>query len=291
MHKHSYFPEMVGVCALLAAISLLASSNSSPAQSSVAASQARVAAPPMTIQSAAYIHAPGPGYHPPEGVVYHYRAEWRLLNAGVVTLRMERAADGTEQVVGTADAIGFVARLFHVHDIFQSQFDPKSFCSRGIGKHTEEGTRRRETTIHFDYQHGKSVADELNSNKNQRRQWENAIPACTLDVLSSLYYVSSLPLPPGSSFSFPINDGNKTANLDVNVTRREQVRTDAGTFSTILVEPQASSEIVKNRGKIWVWYSDDAQRIPVQMRGRLKWGTLTLTLVSIERPGQAAAKP
>ena len=243
------------------------------------------------MQSAAYIHAPGPDYHPPEGVIYHYRAEWRLLNAGVVSLRMERGADGAEQVVGAADAIGVVARLFHVHDIFQAQFDPKTFCSLGINKHTEEGTRRRESSLHFDYQHGKSVADELNSNKNQRRHWENPIPACTLDVLSSVYYVASLPLSPGSSFSFPINDGNKTANLDVNVTKREEVHTEAGTFDTILVEPQASSEIIKSRGNIWVWYSDDARRIPVKMRGKLKWGTLTLTLESVERPAQAAIKP
>ena len=240
-----------------------------------------------TIESSAYVHAPGPDYRPPEGVVYHYRAEWRLLNAGVVSLRMERAADGTEKVTGSADSVGLAGGIFRVHDVFQSQFDPKTFCSLGINKHAEEGARRRETSIRFDYSHGKSVADELNANKNQRRHWENPIPACTLDVLSSLYYTASLPLAPGSSFSFPINDGNKTGNLDVDVTRREQVRTEAGTFSTILVEPQASSEIVKSRGKIWVWYSDDPQRIPVQLRGRLKWGTLTFTLQSIERPAPA----
>jgi hypothetical protein len=35
---------------------------------------------------------------------------------------------------------------------------------------------------------------------------------------------------------------------------------------------------------VWVWYTDDAAHIPVQMRARLFWGTLTFRLNRIERP-------
>jgi len=243
-----------------------------------------------TAGRAASIRAPGPNYRPPEGLLYRYKAEWHLLNAGVVTLRMDRAADGTERVTGTADSVGVVAHLYHVHDIFQSTFDPRTFCSSEIRKHTEEGSRRRDTTIRFDYQAGRTRADELNSNKNQRRHWENPIPPCVLDVLSTVYYAASAPLEPESSFSFPINDGNKTGDLDVNVSGREQVSVEAGTFHTIVVETQPASEIMKNRGKVWVWFADDT-RVPVKIRGKLRWGTVTLTLLSVEHPGLPAARP
>jgi hypothetical protein len=258
-----------------------------------AATSAQSATPPANGAPAtgSAVRRPGPDYHPPDGFIYRYKAEWRLLNAGVVTLKMEHAADGTEHITGTADAIGVVARLYHVHDIFQSSFDPKTFCSSGITKHAEEGSRRRETTIRFDYQLGKAKVDELNANKNQRRHWENLIPACALDVLSAVYYVAATSLEPGSTFSFPINDGNKTGDLDVNVTGREQISVEGGTFKTIVVETEPSSEIMRNRGRAWVWFSDDAQRIPVKIRGKLRWGTVTLTLQSIERSKPAAAKP
>jgi len=236
------------------------------------------------------VHAPGPDYRPPEGLLLRYKAEWHLLNAGVVTLRMERGPDGAEHVTGTAESIGVVAKLYHAHDIFQSSYDPKTFCSMGIIKHTEEGSRRRETAIHFDYQHGKSTVEELNANKNQRRHWEDPIPACVLDVLTTVYYTASVPLDPGTTFSFPINDGAKTANLDVSVTSHEPVSVEAGDFKTTIVETQPASEIMKNRGKVWVWFSDGPLRIPVKIRGRLRWGTVTLTLQSIEHPSTAAAK-
>ena len=51
----------------------------------------------------------------------------------------------------------------------------------------------------------------------------------------------------------------------------------------------ADEGVVKNRGKIWIWYSDDAARVPVQMRARLSWGTLTFSLLRIENVRPAAA--
>jgi hypothetical protein len=32
-----------------------------------------------------------------------------------------------------------------------------------------------------------------------------------------------------------------------------------------------------------VWYTDDAQHIPVQIRSKLFWGTLTVYLVRIDK--------
>ncbi|HEV8182940.1 MAG TPA: DUF3108 domain-containing protein [Candidatus Angelobacter sp.] len=34
---------------------------------------------------------------------------------------------------------------------------------------------------------------------------------------------------------------------------------------------------------MWVWYSDDAARIPVQMRARMAWGTLTFSLLRVDK--------
>jgi hypothetical protein len=34
---------------------------------------------------------------------------------------------------------------------------------------------------------------------------------------------------------------------------------------------------------VWVWYTDDAQRIPVQMRARMGWGTLTFRLARVDK--------
>jgi hypothetical protein len=102
-------------------------------------------------------------------------------------------------------------------------------------------------------------------------------------MLSSVYYVASLPLLAGKTYNFPINDGGTTQTVLVHVEARERVKTPAGIFNAIRVHPETASGVLRDKGKIWVWYSDDAARVPVQMRTRMSWGTLTLSLLRIEK--------
>ena len=256
-------------------------------QEALAATQAHHAPPPPTPNGGPVIAAPSiakprPDWQFPLGQTFVYSAQWRVFNAGTATMRMEKA--GREhRVVGTADASGAVAVLYHVQDRFESFFDPSTFCSRNISRHTEEGFRRVESTVTFDYQKGKAVLDQKNLKKNETRHEEHAIPNCVTDILSGIYYAASLPLEPGRSFSFPLNDGGTTVNVNLRVEAREQVRTPAGAFSALRVQPEASSGVLKDKGKIWIWYSDDAAHIPVQMRARMYWGTLTFTLLRVEK--------
>lgn len=225
------------------------------------------------------------GYRFPNGEVLHFTAEWRLWNAGLATIRMDSA--GSEQkVTATADSIGFVSLLYRVADRFESYFDRKTFCSTHIFKHSEEGLHKRETNIRFDGTRQKAVLDEKNLRNNQVKHTEQDIPPCVTDVVSAIFYVSSLPFDQGAVYTFPLNDGGTTVDVRAHVEGKEQIKTDAGTFNTIRVQPESDTGVLKNRGKVWVWYTDDAAHMPVQMRARLFWGTLTIKLTRVDRAPQ-----
>jgi hypothetical protein len=238
--------------------------------------------PTATIGPVAHIQAPDAAHKFTNGETYVYEAEWRLWTAGAARLSLEAAGD-MERVTASADSAGVVALLYPVHDRFQANFDPHSFCSQTISKHTEEGFHKRDTVISFNYAQRHSVLDETNLKNGEKKHVENDIPGCVTDVVSGIYYVGSLPLLPDASYTFPLNDGGKTVEVTAHVEGREAVKTDAGTFNTIRVSPQASAGVLKERGRVWIWYSDDVRRIPVQMRARMFWGTLTFKLVRIER--------
>jgi hypothetical protein len=216
--------------------------------------------------------------------VLHYVAEWRLWNAGVATLRMDANGSAQQKVSATADSTGFVSLLFRVADQFESTFDRRSFCSASIRKHTEEGLRKRETNIRFDISRKKAVLDETNLRNGAKKTAEEDTPGCVSDVLSGIYYVAAMPLKPGDEYFFPINDGGKTVDVKVTVEKTEEIKTEAGTFQTVRVQPSSDSGVLKNKGKVWIWYTNDAAHLPVQMRARLFWGSLTLRLSSIEKP-------
>jgi hypothetical protein len=231
---------------------------------------------------AAAIQPPSSTHRFPIGETYVYDVDWRLWDAGTATLRME-AAGREMRVIGAADSTGAVALLYRVHDRFESSFDPRTFCSHLVRKRTEEGARHRDTLIRFDAARHKAVLEEKNLKTGGTKHAENDIPACATDVVSAIFYVASLPLAPNATYSFPLNDGNATVNVEITVEAREEVTTPAGTFRTVRVQPQAATGALKDRGRLWVWYTDDAQRVPVQMRARMTWGTLTFRLQRIDK--------
>lgn len=230
------------------------------------------------------IAKPRAEYSLPVGQTYVYAGLWRVFNAGTVTLRMEKAPAGSGvRITGTADAAGTAALLYKVQNHYESLLDPATFCSQSTSRKIQEGFRRGETSITFDYTRGKAVLDQKNLKKKESKHEEHAIPSCVTDVISAIYYLASLPLETGKVYSFPLNDGGDTITVNAHVEAREQVKTPAGTFPAIRVQPEAVSGLLKDKGKIWIWYSDDAARIPVQARAHMSWGTLSFTLLRVDR--------
>ena len=224
---------------------------------------------------------PRPNYPFPDGQGYVYTAEWHLITAGTGVVRMETAGN-ERKVIATAESQGAVNVIFPVHDRFEARFDPRTFCSLSIFKHSEEGSHKRETSIHFDYAGKKSELDEKNLKTGETKKVENDLEACATDVITGFYYLQSLPLQMGATYEFPISDG-KTAMVRATVEKREQIKVPAGTFPAVLVVAEATSGSLKSKGKVWVWYSDDANHTAVQMRAKLGWGTLLFRLQRIEK--------
>ena len=197
------------------------------------------ALPAATSTTIPAIQPPSADYHFPAGHTFTYSVDWRLFTAGTTAVRFD-SVNGEQKVTANADSVGAVALLYHVHDHIESSFDPKNNCTLSLTKHTEEGFRRVDTTVHYDYDRKKSVLDEKNLRANNEKHEENDIPGCVTDVISAVYYVASQPLTIGQKLLFPVNDGGKTAEVRVDVEGREQVKAPYGTFKTVRAPPRSA---------------------------------------------------
>jgi hypothetical protein len=252
------------------------------AQTQPSAQSSQPPLPTIGSAPAARIIPPPPNYAFPNGQTYVYGIEWHLFNAG--TSAMTLALDGgQEHVTAIANSAGVVNALYKVLDHFDAFFDPHTFCSLRVSKDTEEGSHSRQTELRFDYTRNKSVLAEKNRKTGEQKHVENDLPGCVTDVVSGFYYLASLPLQPGNSFTFPINDGNKTTEVTARVEAREQVKVPAGTFQTVRVKAEAISGAMQGKGTVWAWFTDDANHMGVQMRSKLGWGTLLFRLQRIEK--------
>lgn len=236
----------------------------------------------QTAQNVPPLIPPRPGYHFPANETLNYAVDWRVFPAGTSVFHLLQQGD-EEQVSASGDTLGAINLIYRVSDRFQSSFNRQTGCSAGFSKQLQEGHRQVSTDLKFDYAQGKAILNEKNLVKGTSKHQVAPVGPCVTDLLSAIFYPASQPLVVGQSFLVPVADAMHTVPVTMKVEARETLRTPLGTYATIRVQPTAAAGVVKARGNIWVWYTDDQRHIPVQMRARLFWGTITFRLTSMEQ--------
>ena len=224
---------------------------------------------------------PRPGFSFPLKQTLTYEVDWRVFTAGTAVVRFE--ADGArENLTASADTSGAINLIYHLSDRFQSSFDRAGGCTDDFNKQTVEGRRQVSSTLHIDYAQKHSVLNEKNLVTGQSKLMETPVPGCVTDLLTGVYYAASQPIALGHNFVIPVVDAMHIVPVTMKVEGREVIKTPLGVFKTLRVQPTAATGVVKNRGNIWIWYTDDERHLPVQMRARSFWGTITFRLTGNE---------
>jgi hypothetical protein len=164
----------------------------------------------------------------------------------------------------------FLSKFFLVRDTIVSWIDPASFRSLRYEKHSVEGKRVRDELTEFDYENGVASVDGEPTELGE----------ATLDTLSSVYYLRTLKLDGEKPISLQVFS-RKPYILNVEIQARETISVPAGKFETVRVEPKSTGSSLVGKNLI-LWLTDDERKIPVQLRSKLKVGTLVGRLKSIE---------
>ena len=237
----------------------------------------------------------GMPFGPGERLVYN--VSWSVFPAGQVTAAVTKVVsnDGQDslQILTTAHSRGFVSLIYELNDTFRSIVDPRTLCSRQISKQIKEGRRRKQTEITFDSARRVAILDEKDLTKpgDPAKHTENAIPACVEDIVTGFYYLRRQPMHVGSQIHVPVNDGSKTHDVIVAVEARELIDTALGKRFAFRVEPRVFGDLYKKKGRMLIWFSDDAQRLPLRIRAELLVGDIVGNLQSVSAPGSIEAAP
>jgi hypothetical protein len=219
----------------------------------------------------------------PEKLAYH--VEWRLITAGLVKLDLLRAPANGWQLNLDLESAGLVTKLYKVLDSYKAVSDDQ-FCGVSSVLDAQEGKRHRVTRLSFHRERKKVDYQERDLIKNTTVQKELDIPICTHEILGALSALRSLDLQPGKSVTIPVTDGKKLANVKVDALARESVNASGKNYQAIRYEVFVFDNILYTRkGRLFLWMTDDAERLPVQFRVQLGFpiGTILLQLDKHEK--------
>ena len=237
--------------------------------------------------SNAHVGAQGDGgsAHPfPVAETLRYGIEWHLINAGTAVIRFEPRT-GTSRPQWQAkvhlESAGVVSRLYKLDDNYTVDLEDQ-FCATSSDMDTLEGKKHRDTRVTYDRARNRAVTVERDLVKNTTiGTRETQVPNCVSDVIGGLYKFRTLHLEPGQSAQIPTSDGKKTAPVRIEAQEREEIKTRLGTFKTIRYEAFIFNGVIySKKGSMFVWLTDDARHLPVQIRARIAFpiGSITLQL-------------
>jgi hypothetical protein len=210
-----------------------------------------------------------------------YDIEWRLIHAGTAVVDAQKTSAHMK-----LESAGLVSTLFKVDDAYGVTYD-EPFCATSATLDAQEGKRHHETRVTFDRTRNRADYVERDLLKNAvLHTYDTAIPNCVHDTLGALISLRGLSLSPGQSVQMPVSDGHHSASVKIEAQDRETIKTAASEYKTIRCETFLMNGIVYNRkGRVFIWLTDDARRLPVQIQLRMSFpvGTVTLHLLKEEK--------
>lgn len=220
------------------------------------------------------------------GETLTYNVTWSIFPAGQVITSLRQVGEGPQdayEIDAFAHSDGFVSLLFNIDNSYHAVFDPHTLCSRQIEKTINEGRRHKQTHIVFDSVTHMAILRERDMAKPDHplKHTENAIPACVEDIVTAFYDLRRQPMHVGDKIRIPVNDGSKTHEVIVDVQALEQIQTPLGKRYAFRLEPRALGDLYKKKGRMLIWISDDAERLPLRIKAMMLIGTITGTLQSV----------
>jgi hypothetical protein len=204
------------------------------------------------------------------------RLEFEILYGRIPAGHAVLEVSGSQTERGDIFRITSVARsnmvisaFFKVEDVVVSEVDAVTFEPRYFEKRLREGPFRRDERA--TYEPGGVV-------RTRGETYE--VDPGTRDILSALYYVRGQDLRVGQDIVVKTFEGGRNYDARVRVLRRETLRTDGHEYDCLVVEPEIREGAFAKTGKLHIWLTDDALKIPVLMKSKVKIGSFVARLVN-----------
>lgn len=211
------------------------------------------------------------------GELLQFDIGYGFINAGTATMEVadliEYEGRPAYRLLSTATSNKFFSSFYPVRDRVESIFDAVGLFSWHFDKELREGKYRARRVYSFDQVAHKTVY------KDDTLE----VAAYVQDALSAMYYIRTLDIKVGKSFFVDSFVDGRHFNMEVKVHRKESIKTKAGKFDCLVVEPiMQSSGVFKHEGKLTVWMTDDRIHLPVLMKSKVLVGSISVELTSYQ---------
>lgn len=190
-------------------------------------------------------------------------------------------------VQGLLQSSPFFSVFYRVHDKAESFFDFEKLYSHKFSLQLDEARKKRDLLELYDEDSLELYYWDRMRHKRKGFhlvQFIKKLNKHSQDALSALFYLRTLELKEGKSYSFPVVSNGKPWTIHAKVEEKAPLATSLGNFPAIKISLESRFEgILKKRGEIFVWLSDDKNRFLLKVDATVKIGRVIAYLKRLKR--------
>ncbi len=218
------------------------------------------------------------------GETLTYSAKLGMLTLGQGTLQVA----GLDSVRGV-ETLRLRFRLvgktvfYSLDDVLESWVATRDFASHRFVQDFVENNKRKHRTY--------EIFPDSGFFREKGRDTTFSSPKNPLDDAAFFYFVRITPLQVGKKYVFDRYFRKEKNPVTIEVTKREKMELPDGTeVDCLVLHPVIDTKgMFSKRSDTRIWLTDDVRRLPVQIRSKFPFGTITLRLKDMVVPAGAAA--
>ncbi|MEM7039698.1 MAG: DUF3108 domain-containing protein [Bacteroidota bacterium] len=217
------------------------------------------------------------------GEMLEYRVHYGAVTAGTARMEVKESpvtVNGKTcyHMVGQGISSKSFSLFYRVNDRYETFVDRETLIPMKFKRKIEEGTFKHYTEVEFD--HEKHKAYEKRSTVQHTTTYD--VPPYIQDVMSAFYFARTQDYAnakPGDVTEFQNFIDKKVHDLKVEFLGREVIQIGNIKYRTVKLKPLVKEGgIFQHEGDLYLWISDDENRIPIRVESGLVIGSIQVDL-------------
>ena len=184
----------------------------------------------------------------------------------------------------TGNSYPFYDWFFRVRDVYESWVDPTTLQPLYFNRDINEGGYTKENQYTFDWDKNE-VNARIRRRGGQNRFYTIQVKPCIYDVVTAIYVARNLKfesIKVGQSFPVDVILDREIYNVKYTFLARENKKVKgAGPFKTLKFRVElVAGDVFKEGQFLYVWVTDDPNRIPVYVESPIRVGTVRARIAS-----------
>ncbi|MCK5824101.1 MAG: DUF3108 domain-containing protein [Ichthyobacteriaceae bacterium] len=213
-----------------------------------------------------------------------FKLHYGLINAGYVTLEVDDLPSNKNfySIIGKGWTVGMFNWFFFIKDKYETHIHKQTLQPHYFKRNIDEGGYVLNRKINFDRKNNTAkVYDEKNLEKSDSLY---VVPSNVQDLISTFYLARNIDaktLKEGDIYNFNVFMDFDLYKFSLKFLCKDVVETTFGDIKCLKFIPLVQSgRVFGENESVALWISDDENKIPIRMESKLRFGALSMDIIS-----------